>query len=65
MLEVKDGLMPFYNFEAKGYKLVEAVTDGHHRWKSDLKTNYRKNWHQKRILFRQIKRNVGQRNMDY
>lgn len=27
MLEVKDGLMPFYNFEAKGYKLLEAVTD--------------------------------------
>lgn len=27
MLEVKDGLMPFYNFEAKGYKLVGAVTD--------------------------------------
>ena len=27
MLEVKDGLMPFYNFETKGYKLVGAVED--------------------------------------
>jgi hypothetical protein len=27
MLEVKDGLMPFYNFEAKGYKLVGGVQD--------------------------------------
>lgn len=27
MLEVKDGLMPFYNFEAKGYKLQEGATD--------------------------------------
>lgn len=27
MLEVKDGLMPFYDFAAKGYKLVGAVED--------------------------------------
>ncbi|MCP9757375.1 hypothetical protein EGI26_19620 [Lacihabitans sp. CCS-44] len=27
MLEVKDGLMPFYNFEVKGYKLLEGAID--------------------------------------
>ena len=27
MLEVKDGLMPFYNFELKGYRLVGAIED--------------------------------------
>ncbi len=27
MLEVKDGLMPFYNFESKGYKQVGSVED--------------------------------------
>jgi len=27
MLEVKDGLMPFYDFEAKGYKMIGSVVD--------------------------------------
>lgn len=27
MLEVKDGLMPFYKYESKGYKLIGAIED--------------------------------------
>jgi hypothetical protein len=42
MLEVKDGLMPFYNFEAKGYKLQEGATDANIDGKSTSKLTIEK-----------------------